>query len=123
MNTTESNFIELSKGLQKQIHALVDKSLTDIQRQMIPFINEDTEGNVRYRTNDVINQLIRGDFTVDDRHGCIYVEANECITIRLSSSDWNRAVDTLASRTSDKAKDLKIERLERQLKESYARSY
>tara|TARA_R110000772_G_scaffold43692_3_gene100685 strand:+ start:1478 stop:1843 length:366 start_codon:yes stop_codon:yes gene_type:complete len=118
MNTTESNFIELSKGLQKRIHALVDESLADIQGQIIPFIDEDTESNVRYRTNDVINQLIRGDFTVDDRDGGIYVEANDCITIRLSSSDWNKAVDVLASRTSDKAKDLKIERLERQLKES-----
>jgi hypothetical protein len=42
MNTTESNFIELSKGLQKRIHALVDESLADIQGKIIPFIDEVT---------------------------------------------------------------------------------
>ena len=121
MSNIETNFIELSKGLQKQIHALVEESLADIHSQLIPYLYEDTDSNVRFRTNDVINQLIRGDFTVNDIDGGIYVKANEYITIRLSSSDWDKAVDVLASRTSDKAKDLKIERLERQLKESYAR--
>ena len=123
MSNIETNFIELSKGLQKQIHALVDESLADIHSQLIPYLDEDTDFNVIFRTNDVINQLIRGDFTIDEDGGDLIVEVNGCVRIRLSNTDWNKAVDVLASRTSDKAKDLKIERLERQLKESYARSY
>lgn len=117
----EKEFKLMISGLSKQVHDLLGEHISNIETELLPHIDNDTDMNVQYRAAEVIGKLAGGDYEIEEEGGRVKVKVNNYVYITLDAGKWNKAVDNLASRLSDKAKDLKIEKLEAQLKESYKR--
>ncbi len=114
MKDAESKFNEIVEQFKEQTKSAVYDAISSIHSEMVPYLNEDTESNARYRASDIVNALISGD-------GQCELDGNSIKfngwSVNLTSFDHDNLVDKLAAVAGDKAKDLKIERLERQLKE------
>ena len=113
-NDAESKFNQIVEQFKDSTKNAMQIALDSIHSDMVPYVNEDTEHNARYRANDIVNSIIRSDGQCALNGNSI--EFNGW-SISLSSSDHDRLVDKLASVAGDKAKDLKIERLERHIEE------
>lgn len=114
MSDAKAKFEEITKEFEARVKDSIQEAMSSIHSDMIPYLNEDTKNNAIYRAHDIVTAIINGNASVEE----------DCITcrgwkLRLTSCDYDRVVDKLASIAGDKAKDLKIERLERQLLESY----
>ncbi|AUR94871.1 coil containing protein [Vibrio phage 1.199.A._10N.286.55.C10] len=115
MKDAELKFNEIVEQFKESTKNAMQDALDSIHSEMVPYLNEDTEHNARYRANDIVNSIIHSDgqCTLNENS----IEFNGW-SISLSSADHDRLVEKLALVAGDKAKDLKIERLERQLKEA-----
>lgn len=113
-NDAESKFNQIVEQFKDSTKNAMQIAMDSIHSDMVPYVNEDTEHNARYRANDIVNSIIRSDGQCALTGNSI--EFNGW-SISLSSSDHDRLVDKLASVAGDKAKDLKIERLERHIEE------
>ncbi len=119
--STETHFTELTNQFKKEAHRILEESISTIQGDYLPYLESDTQANVEYRTLDAIEKLISGNFTTNEVGDTLMIKVSDHITISLDSEPWNKAVDVLAAKFGDTAKDMKIARLERELKESYHR--
>lgn len=116
--SAETKYQEIAKQMNEQIEQSIRDACDRVHSEIIPYINDDTEFNAVYRANDIVSSVISGDFDVSD-DGVITCHGWR---LQLTDNDYDRAVDALASKAGDVAKDKKIERLERQLMESMRRS-
>ena len=114
MKDAELKFNEIVEQFKESTKNAMQDALDSIHSEMVPYLNEDTEHNARYRANDIVNSLLRGNGKCELDGDLIKFDG---WNISLSNSDHDRLVEKLALVAGDKAKDLKIERLERQLKE------
>ncbi len=120
MKDAELKFNEIVEQFKESTNNAMKEALDSIHSDMVPYLNEDTEHNARYRANDIINSLLRGGGKCELDGD--YIKFNGW-SVSISSSDHDNLVDKLAAVAGDKAKDLKIERLERQLKEACERNW
>ena len=112
--SAETKYKELMDRFNSDITDAVKTAAESIHSDIIPFINDDTEYNAVYRASDIVNNILRGNFEViGDKIHC-----NGWNT-QLTSNYHDKLVDKLAESTSDKAKDLIIERLKEQLKDAH----
>lgn len=110
--SAEDKFSEIVEKLKSEITKAAADAVYEIHGGIVPYVNDDTEFNAIYRAKDIIRDVMHGNFdVVDNKIKCGF------FSIELTSGCHDRLVDALASRCADKAKDLKIERLERQIKE------
>ena len=100
--SAETIFTELVEQFKIDVENATKEALDKIHDDMVPYLNDDTENNARYRAVDIVRSIMRGDFDMEGDH----------IT-----------VDILSAKAGDVAKDKKIERLERQLKEAIEFKY
>jgi len=112
--SAEIKYQEITKQMNEQIEQSIRDACDRIHSEIIPYINDDTEFNAVYRASDIVSSIIRGEFEVSN-DGAITCQGWR---LQLTSSDYDKAVDALASKDGDAAKDKKIERLERQLTEA-----
>jgi hypothetical protein len=112
MKDAELKFNAIVEQFKEQVKEVTQEAIISIHSEMVPYLNEDTENNARYRASDIINSLLRGDGKCELDGD--YIKFNGW-SVSISSSDHDNLVDKLAAVAGDKAKDLKIERLERQL--------
>lgn len=115
MKDAELKFNEIVEQFKESTKNAMQDALDSIHSEMVPYLNEDTEHNARYRANDIVNALLRGNGKCKLDGDLIKFDG---WNVSLSSADHDRLVEKLALVAGDKAKDLKIERLERQLKEA-----
>jgi hypothetical protein len=116
--SAETKYQEITKQMNDDIEQAIRAACDKIHSEIIPFINDDTEHNAVYRASDIVNSIIRGNFSLDgDTIIC------DGWKTRLTSCDYDSLVDKLAKVAGDKAKDMKIERLERQLSEAISGIY
>ena len=106
---------------QFKIDALkaVEEAHAKIQGDLLPYANDDTEHNSLYRAGEMVRSIIQGDFEVDGNK----IKVDGWTIDIMTNFDHNKLVDVLAAKAGDKAKDLKIERLERLLADSYSNNW
>lgn len=111
--SAETKYQEITQKMHEGIEKSIREACERIHSEIIPYINDDTEFNAAHRAGDIVNSIIKGEFEVSDS-GDITCQGWR---LRLTSSDYDKAVDALASKAGDAAKDKKIERLENRIKE------
>jgi hypothetical protein len=112
--SAENKFNELVEAFKKEVSSAAEDALNIIHSEIVPYVNDDTECNAIYRANDIVRQILSGNYVLEgDKIVC-----NGWST-ELSTSDYDRLVDKLAEKCSDVAAQKKIERLERQLEDAY----
>lgn len=111
--SAETKYKEIVKQLEQQLEKSIDEACSRIHSEIVPYINDDTEFNAVFRANDIVTSIIQGNFTVSD-DGLI-----ECDGWRLqmTSDQYDKAVDALAAKAGDPAKDAKIARLEKTIED------
>jgi molecular chaperone GrpE (heat shock protein) len=115
--SAESKFNEIVESFKKEIAEASRDAIEGIHSEMLPYVNDDTENNAVYRANDIVNQILTSNYTLEgDKIIC-----NGWNT-KLTANDHDRLVNKLAAKCSDVAAQKKIERLERQLKDAYNRT-
>ncbi|WP_339892211.1 hypothetical protein [uncultured Alteromonas sp.] len=116
--SAEDKFNNIVEQFKKEVAQASKNAIEDIHSEMLPYVNDDTEFNAIQRANDIVSKLLTSNFTLeDDRIIC------DGWSTKLTTHDHDRLVNKLADRCSDMAAKKKIERLERQLKESFNRQY
>jgi hypothetical protein len=88
-------------------------ALDKIHSEMVPYLNDDTDSNAIYRAVEIVQKILIGNFEVED--GKIKVDG--WTICRLTDFDYDKLVDILSAKAGDAAKDKKIERLERNIKD------
>lgn len=116
--SAENKFNEIVLNLKTEMNKHVENAIQDIYCDMLPYVNDDTESNAMHRAKDIINQILTSNYTLEDDK----IICNGWNT-KLTTNDHDRLVNKLAEKCSDEAAKQKIARLERQLEESYKRSY
>ena len=117
--SAETVYEELLDQFKADVLRAVTDAHAKIQGDLLPYVNDDTESNARYRAVDIVKLIMAGDFVEED----CKIKVNGWTIDTLTSFDHNKLVDVLAAKAGDKAKDLKIERLERQIEEFYAQPW
>ena len=116
--SAEDKFNEIVAKFKASIKESVSEAVDSIHFELLPYVNDDTENNARYRAADIVNDIIAKRFTIeDDKIKCGEWKVN------LTSNDYDHLVNALAEKCSDEAANKKIEKLERQLKEAYSSKY
>ena len=116
MKDAELKFNEIVEQFKESTKNAMQVALDSIHSEMVPYLNEDTEHNAACIANDIVREIISGNSKCELDGNSVKFRG---WSVSLSSSDHDRLVDKLAAVAGDKAKDLKIERLERQLNDLY----
>lgn len=114
MKNAEKLFNELVEKFKVDAQKAVDEAIDSVHGDLVPYINEDTEHNAAYRARDIVRSIVSDNGRCELDGDSIQFDG---WSIPMTSFDYDRFVDKLASVAGDKAKDLKIERLERQISE------
>ena len=117
--SAETIYKEIMKQFNSDVIKAVSEACQSVQGEIIPYINDDTEYNAVERAADMVRKIINGNFTIED--GFISVDGG--YLTKITSNDHDKLVDVLTAKAGDKAKDLKIERLERLLADSYSNNW
>ena len=105
---------EFRREARKVLEEALDESLNAIHSEMLPYVTADTESNAIYRAADIVKSIISGNIEIDgdkvkvNQDGFYFV---------MTNYEYDSVVDNLAKVAGDRAKDLKIERLEARIKE------
>lgn len=113
MSNAENKFNEIVEKFKAEAMAAIENSMSEIHSDMVPYLNEDTESNARYRAANIVQAILRGDFEFDGSN----IKVNGWVIDRLTSFDYDALVQKIALVAGDKAKDLRIQQLERQIAE------
>lgn len=111
--SAKSKYEEIAVQLNKDIEKAVEQACDKVHGDIIPFINDDTEYNAVYRAINIVQDILRGNFEVKGNS----IKVNGWTIHSLTSNHYDELVDILSVKMSDKAKDLKIARLEHQIEE------
>lgn len=111
-------YTQLVEQFKIDVESATRDALDKIHSEMVPYLNEDTESNARYRAVEIVQKILIGNFEVED--GSIKVDG--WVIDRLTDFNYNKIVDILSAKAGDVAKDKKIERLEQKIKE-YEQAY
>lgn len=111
---TEIKFNKIVDEFRREAHKVLDESLNAIHSEMLPYVTADTESNAIYRAADIVKSIVSGKIEiVGDK-----VKVNQDgFYFVMTNYEYDSVVDNLAKVAGDRAKDLKIERLEARIKE------
>jgi hypothetical protein len=116
--SAETTYSRLVEQFKVDVENATKDALEKIHSEMVPYLNDDTESNARYRAVDIVKAIIRGEFEIEGN----YITVDGWHIVGLSDLNYDKMVDILSAKAGDIAKDKKIERLERTIKE-YEQSY
>jgi len=108
---TEQKFTEIVEKFKKEALSIVTETITDLHCEWLPYVESDTEQNVNSRTEEVVGQILKGKFTIENN---IIVVPNNSINcrIRISTDGWyTTLLDKLVEAMPECPKDLKIKHL------------
>jgi hypothetical protein len=116
---TELKFDSIIAEFKISAEKVLNESINKIHSEMMPYIVEDTEANAGHRAREIVMKIIAGNVEIEGK--TVKVNQDGFYFI-MNDFEYNGTVDAIAKVAGDKAKDLKIARLERQLLEasSYA---
>jgi hypothetical protein len=117
--SAETIFTELVEQFKIDVENATKEALDKIHSDMVPYLNDDTENNARYRAVDIVRSIMRGDFEMEGD----YITVDGWHITNLTDFNYDKMVDILSAKAGDVAKDKKIERLERQLLEAIEFKY
>ena len=113
-----NTYTNLVEQFKIDVESATRDALDKIHSEMVPYLNDDTDSNAIHCAVNLVQKILIGNFEVED--GCIVVDG--WVIDRLTDFDYNKIVDVLSAKAGDVAKDKKIERLERTIKE-YEQAY
>lgn len=106
-------YTQLVEQFKIDVESATRDALDKIHSEMVPYLNDDTESNARHRAVKIVQKILIGNFEVEDDK----IKVDGWVIDRLTDFDYNKIVDVLSAKAGDVAKDMKIERLERNIKD------
>ena len=113
--SAETIYKELLDQFKADAFKAIEEAHATIQGDLLPYANDDTEHNARHKAAEMVGLIIEGEFKVEGSEIII----DGWAVVNMTNFNYDKLVDVLSAKAGDIAKDLKIERLERQIKEFY----
>jgi organic radical activating enzyme len=109
---TEQKFTEIVEKFKKEAIAIVTETITDLHCEWLPYVESDTEQNVNCRSQEVMQKIIEGNFTIDNN--VIIVPSNNInCRINIPTIGWHTTMlNNIVKSMPACPKDLKIKNLE-----------
>lgn len=116
---------EYFKKIKEETINQMEGAIGDVYSGLLPYILDDTEGNAAYQAEEIVKQLIAGNFNFDGDYAVIegVREYAPRIAIALNESKYNAMRDNLIKAMPKCPKDDKIAALENELKTAYQQRY
>lgn len=111
---------EVLREFTEKVKDAADEAIGEAEVRILPYVLEDTDANAMFQAQDIVRALMEGDFEHDGEW--LIVRHPRCTTripMNFSDFSYDHLRDKLIERMAKCPKDAKIERLERQLRESY----
>ena len=117
MNALEEKIKEIADHVRSQVSAL----LFDVESDVLPYIDEDTAMNAAIQAQDIVKNILSGNFIFDGDHIVVNNTREFAPRVRFAftSLDYDNLRDKIIERMPKCPKDAKIAALESQLKQSY----
>lgn len=106
-------YTQMVEQFKIDVESAARDALDKIHSEMVPYLNDDTDSNARYRAVEIVQKILIGNFEVEDDE----IKVDGWVIDRLTDFNYNKLVDVLSAKAGDVAKDKKIERLEMLIKE------
>ena len=119
MSTLEEKIKEVADHIRLQVSEL----LFDVESDVLPYIDEDTEMNASTQAQNIVMNILQGNFIFDGD----YIVVNNVrefaprVRFEFTSLEYDKLRDKIIERMPKCPKDAKIAALESQLKQSYGR--
>jgi len=113
---TEQKFTEIVEKFKKDALSIVGDAISDLHCEWLPYVESDTEQNVNSRSEEVVGQIIKGKFTIDNN---VIIVPNNGINCRIMISTngfYTSMLDQIIKAMPECPKDLKIKNLEDRIK-------
>lgn len=117
--SAETIYTELVEKFKTDVENATREALDKIHSEMVPYLNEDTDIDATYRAVEMVRKIMIGDFEVVDNR----IQVDGWIISSMTDFSYDKLVDVLSLKAGDVAKDMKIARLEEQLKDAYTFKY
>lgn len=117
--SAETVYTELVEKFKTDVENATREALDKIHSEMVPYLNDDTESNATYRAVEMVRKIMVGDFEVVGNG----IQVDGWTISSMTDFDYDKLVDVLSSKAGDVAKDMKIARLEAQLKSAIEFKY
>lgn len=114
---------EKIKEVADRIRLQVSELLFDVESDVLPYIDEDTAMNASIQAQDIVKNILSGNFIFDGD----YIVVNNVrefaprVRFEFTSMEYDNLRDRIIERMTKCPKDAKIAALEHQLKQSYGR--
>jgi hypothetical protein len=116
--SAEETYTDLVEQFKVDVENAARDALDKIHSEMVPYLNDDTDSNARYRAVEIVQKILIGQFEVEGGN----IKVDGWVIDRLTDFDYNKIVDVLSAKAGDVAKDMKIARLEGYIKD-YEKAY
>lgn len=118
-----SELEEKIKEIADQIRAKVSELLFDVESDVLPYIDEDTQMNASIQAEEIVKNILSGRFVFDGDYIVVnnVREFSPRVRFAFTSLDYDNLRDKIIERMPKCPKDAKIAALEYQLKQSYDR--
>lgn len=99
--------------------------LHDFESDVLPYVEEDTIANAMIQAEQIVKDIICGDFEWDGDYIRVKParEFSPSVRIKFSSANYDTLRDKIIERMPECPKDAKIKSLEAQLKQAYEIRY
>lgn len=113
---TEDKLKEAIDEFKKELLKVADAAIDVAYAEVLPHIERDTFINVQYRSQAVIENAVRGEFTRINENTIAVKDDNDIeVKIKISDSQWDSIRTSLIEAMPSCPKDLEIASLERQI--------
>ena len=114
---------EKIKEVADDIRSQVSKVLSDVESDVLPYIEQDTVMNASIQAQDIVKNILSGNFIFDGDYIVVenVREFTPSVLFAFTSNDYDKLRDTIIERMPKCPKDAKIAALESQLKRAYER--
>lgn len=121
MDKLDNKIKEVADSIRRQVAA----ALSDVECEVLPYVEEDTIANAMFQAGDIVRNILEGRFDWDGDYIVIrdMRELTPRIRLEFSPHDWDALRDKIIERMPACPKDAKIAALEAQLKRSYEIHY
>lgn len=119
MNDIYTKQCEEYKAVMK---SLAEQVFDEVVSDRLPWLESDTHQNIEFRTQDVVEKLLAGNYVVEGD----YLRTNETycsVNIRVTEREWDNFRESLIKLMPECPKDAKIKMLEERIKQLESRMY
>jgi hypothetical protein len=95
------------ENYKAQMKKLAEEMFDEIVAERLPWLESDTQQNVEIRTQEVVRELLAGNFTVDGDY--LTLQNTYCrVNIRVTECEWDNFRESLIKLMPVCPKDAKI---------------